>query len=164
MQRQGDARNRVRYRAAVNAPSPLRLMLDGDALSHNWRWFAGMGGRAACGAAVKADAYGLGARAVVPRLAVAGCRDFFVTTWGEAAALDGLWQGAALSVLHGLREEDLPVALESAARPVLNSPAMVARWRAAAPKRPCDVMVDTGMNRLGLRRHPGCSTALRSTP
>jgi alanine racemase len=26
----------------------------------------------------------------------------------------------------------------------------VERWREAAPGRPCDVMIDTGMNRLGL--------------
>jgi alanine racemase len=35
------------------------------------------------------------------------------------------------------------------ARPVLSSVAQVARWRAAGGG-PCDVMVDTGMNRLGL--------------
>jgi alanine racemase len=34
---------------------------------------------------------------------------------------------------------------------VLNSVDQVARWKAAAPGRPCDVMIDTGMNRLGLR-------------
>ena len=44
-------------------PAPLRLRLDGDALASNWRWANRMSGRAACGAAVKADGYGLGARA-----------------------------------------------------------------------------------------------------
>ncbi|MET0270938.1 MAG: alanine racemase, partial [Sphingomonas sp.] len=106
--------------------------------------------RAACGAAVKADGYGLGARAVVARLAAAGARDFYVATWAEAAALGDWPEALGLSVLHGLRAEDLPFALAHPARPVLNSPAMVALWRAAAPGRPCDVMVDTGMNRLGL--------------
>lgn len=130
--------------------SPLRLTIDGAALVANWRWFAARSGSAACGAAVKADGYGLGARAVVDRLAAAGCRDFFVSSWDEAAALGPLADGLSLSVLHGLREADLPAALASRARPVLNTPAMVARWKAAAPGRPCDVMVDTGMNRLGL--------------
>ncbi|MDB5685100.1 MAG: alanine racemase [Sphingomonas bacterium] len=129
---------------------PLRLTLDGAALAANWRWFAARSGRAACGAAVKADGYGLGARDVVPRLAAAGCRDFFVTTWAEAAALGRAGDGVSLSILHGVREADLAQALASSARPVLNSPAMVARWKAAAPHRACDVMVDTGMNRLGL--------------
>jgi alanine racemase len=132
------------------AIAPLRLDLDSDALVHNWRWLAGQSGRAACGAAVKADGYGLGARGVVERLAAAGCRDFFVATWAEADALGRLPEGASFSVLHGVRDEDMAVALASAARPVLNTPAQVARWKAAAPGRPCDVMIDTGMNRLGL--------------
>jgi alanine racemase len=34
---------------------------------------------------------------------------------------------------------------------VLNSADQVARWRQAAPDRAADVMIDTGMNRLGLR-------------
>lgn len=107
-----------------------------------------MSGAAACGAAVKADGYGLGAREVVARLAKAGCRDFFVATWDEARTLGALPEGCALSVLHGVRDEDMAVAVASSARPVLNTPAQVARWRETA--RPCDVMVDTGMNRLGL--------------
>jgi alanine racemase len=33
---------------------------------------------------------------------------------------------------------------------VLNTPRQVMRWREAGQGRPCDVMIDTGMNRLGL--------------
>ena len=128
---------------------PLRLLLDGAALVANWRWLAARAA-APAGAAVKADGYGLGAVEVARRLAEAGCRDFFVATWAEADALGPLPFGAALSVLHGVREEDMAAALASRARPVLNTAAMVARWKAAAPGRPCDVMIDTGMNRLGL--------------
>jgi alanine racemase len=131
-------------------PSPLRLDLDSAALVANWRWFAARSGRAACGAAVKADGYGLGAVEVVKRLAEAGCRDFFVATWAEAAALAKVADGLAVSVLHGVRTEDMRAALASSARPVLNSAAMVQRWKDSAPGRPCDVMIDTGMNRLGL--------------
>ena len=126
----------------------LRLRLDGQALVVNWRWLAKQSGHAACGAAVKADGYGLGAREVVARLAKAGCRDFFVATWDEAVALGDLSEGCALSVLHGVREEDMAVATAMKARPVLNTVAQVQRWRGTG--RPCDVMVDTGMNRLGL--------------
>jgi alanine racemase len=140
--------------------APLRLRLDTAALVHNWRTLDAMSGRAACGAAVKADGYGLGATGVAEQLARAGCRDFFVATWAETEALGSLPFGAGLSVLHGLREEDLAAALASRARPVLNSPAMVARWKAAAPGRPCDVMVDTGMNRLGLTVEEACSGLL----
>ena len=128
---------------------PLRLILDSDALVANWRWLGAQGG-ATAGAAVKADGYGLGARDVVARLAEAGCRDFFVASWGEALALGDLPHAASLSVLHGVRVADMAVALASRARPVLASADMVARWKKAAPERPCDIMVDTGMNRLGL--------------
>lgn len=128
-------------------PAPLRLHLDAGALAANWRALDAMSGTAACGAAVKADGYGLGAVEVARRLAMAGCRDFFVATWAEAAALAPL--GLSVSVLHGVRAADLPGALAGPARPVLNSPAQVARWRDAGGGA-CDVMVDTGMNRLGV--------------
>lgn len=128
--------------------SPLRLRLDAAALTRNWQTLARMSGRAACGAAVKANGYGLGASDVVARLAVAGCRDFFVATWAEAAVVAPL--GVVVSVLHGVRAEDLGVARAlPGARPVLNSTEQVARWRAAGGGA-CDVMVDTGMNRLGV--------------
>lgn len=128
--------------------APSRLRLDGAALVANWRWLDKASGAARCGAAVKADGYGLGAREVVTRLARVGCRDFFVATWGEAAALGELPGGCTLSVLHGVRAEDMAAATANRARPVINTLAQLARWRATG--RPCDVMVDTGMNRLGL--------------
>lgn len=132
------------------SPTPLRLTLDGRALAANWRWLDRMSGAAACGAAVKAEAYGIGAREATARLAAAGCRDFLVATWDEVTALGPLPEGARLSVLHGVRAGDIAAALASTARPVLNTAEQVARWKAAAPGRPCDVMVDTGINRLGL--------------
>ncbi|HEX8641185.1 MAG TPA: alanine racemase [Allosphingosinicella sp.] len=126
---------------------PLRLILDGGALVSNWRWLAGRSGAATCGAAVKADAYGLGAPEAVKRLRQAGCRDFFVATWVEAQALLPWWDDLGLSVLHGVGPDDHGAAA-SPARPVLNSAAQVARWKETG--RPCDVMIDTGMNRLGI--------------
>ena len=129
--------------------SPLRLTLDGHALVANWRWLAKMSGTAACGAAIKADGYGVGARAVLDRLAAAGCRDFFVTTWDEVRALGAPPEGVSFSVLHGVREEDMAEALASRARPTLNTREQVSRWKEARGG-PCDVMIDTGMNRLGL--------------
>ncbi|WP_243650164.1 MULTISPECIES: alanine racemase [unclassified Sphingomonas] len=127
--------------------APLRLRLDGDALVQNWRTLDRMSGTAACGAAVKANGYGLGAIEVARRLAGAGCRDFFVSNWQEAAELAPL--GLTVSVLHGVREEDMPAAAAGFARPVLNTPTQVARWKAAGGGA-CDVMVDTGINRLGV--------------
>jgi alanine racemase len=128
---------------------PLRLRLDGDALVANWRWLAAKSGPAACGAAVKADGYGLGARGVVDQLIGVGCLDFFVATWGEAERLGHLPGGVSLSVLHGVRAEDMGFAVGAMARPTLNTAEQVMRWKAAGGGA-CDVMIDTGMNRLGL--------------
>ena len=128
----------------------LRLRLDSLALQNNWRWLRRTAGVAA-GAAIKADGYGLGAVEVTRLLADAGCRDFFVSTWVEAVALGPLPDVAELCVLHGVGPEDVGAAIGSRARPVLNSAEQVARWKAEAPDRSCDVMIDTGMNRLGLR-------------
>lgn len=144
----------------IHVPSPLRLRLDSNALVANWRWLAGQSGGAACGAAIKADGYGLGAREVMRHLAAAGCRDFFVATWPEAAALMPLPEGVSLSVLHGVGTSDMVAARTLPVRPVLNSVEQVARWREAGEGRPCDVMIDTGMNRLGLRSDEALGGAL----
>ncbi|MBO9576158.1 MAG: alanine racemase [Sphingobium sp.] len=130
-------------------PAPLALHLDSAALKSNWQWLAEQSGTAACGAAIKANAYGLGAVEVLKHLKSAGCRDFFVATWQEAAEVLPHLEGASLSVLHGVREADMAFALNTPVRPVLNSLEQIARWKEAGGG-PCDVMIDTGMNRLGL--------------
>lgn len=128
---------------------PLRLMIDRQALVSNWRWLAAQSG-VETGAAVKADGYGLGARDVVATLAGAGAKEFFVSTWDEADALGAMPEGTRLAILHGIGPDDAPAAKGSPHRPVLNTMQQVQRWRAAFGDRPCDVMVDTGMNRLGI--------------
>ena len=129
---------------------PLRLTIDRSALQANWRWLQDRAGVPA-GAAIKADGYGLGARETAQALHQAGCRDFFVSTWAEADALGPLPVGASLVVLHGVGPKDVEAALSLMARPCLNTRDQVARWKEVAPGRPCDVMIDTGINRLGLR-------------
>jgi alanine racemase len=129
---------------------PLRLTIDRSALQANWRWLQDHSGVPA-GAAIKADGYGLGARETMVALYEAGCRTFFVSIWAEAADLGDVPGDAELIVLHGVGRDDVMAALGSAARPVLNTAEQVQRWKEIAPDRACDVMVDTGMNRLGIR-------------
>jgi alanine racemase len=129
---------------------PLRLTVDRSAIQSNWRWLAERAGVPA-GAAIKANGYGLGARETAEALTEAGCRDFFVSNWAEAEAVGVLPGGVSLVVLHGLSGQDAEAALRLAARPCLNSVDQVARWKQIAPVRACDVMIDTGINRLGLR-------------
>jgi len=134
----------------IQPHNPLRLTIDKDALVSNWRWLAARSGSAACGAAVKANGYGIGARETVMELSNAGCRNFFVSTWAEAEPLLPWIGNGSISVLHGIAAEDIGHAVSSSARPVLNTPVQVARWREQGRGKPCDVMIDTGMNRLGL--------------
>jgi alanine racemase len=137
-----------RYRISMHRP--LRLTVDRSAIQSNWRWLQDRAGVPA-GAATKADGYGLGARETIEALIDAGCRDFFVSTWAETEALGNLPQNVNLIVLHGVGPDDIEVALQPQARPCLNTVEQVARWKQIAPGRPCDVMIDTGINRLGLR-------------
>jgi alanine racemase len=135
---------------------PLRLTIDRVALQSNWRWLSQRAG-APAGAAIKADGYGIGARGTFDALLAAGCRDFFVSTWWEATQLGEIPDGVSLVVLHGPGPDDVI----GSARPALNSPEQVARWKAIGGGRPCDVMIDTGMNRLGLRpEEAGCLDGL----
>lgn len=131
-------------------PAALRLRLDRAALAANWRALERLSGQASAGAAVKADGYGLGARQVAPVLAEAGCRDFFVAHWSEVAPLLGLVPPDAISVLHGpLTDDDVAYCRATGVKPVLNSLAQIARWRASGGGL-CDLMIDSGINRLGL--------------
>jgi alanine racemase len=54
-------------------PATLRLAIDRAALADNWRVLNQLSGEARAGAALKADAYGLGADIVAPVLQAAGC-------------------------------------------------------------------------------------------
>jgi alanine racemase len=136
---------------------PLALQHRSSALVANYLHLRTRAATAA-GAAIKADAYGLGVRDVARLLLDSGCRDFFVSTWWEAAELDFLPAGT-LSVLHGLGPG---IDLRAGVRPVLVTAEQVARWKASAwASEPCDVMIDTGMNRLGLSLHElGCLDGL----
>ncbi len=130
--------------------SALRLRVDARVLADNWRTLDMMSGAARAGAAVKADAYGLGAARVVPILAQAGCRDWFVAHWAEVPDVIAHVSAETIAVLHGPRDDhEVGYAMATGVRPVLNSVPQVARWVAAGGGA-CHVMVDTGINRLGL--------------
>lgn len=131
-------------------PAALRLDLDRGALAANWRTLNRMSDQAVAGAAVKADAYGLGIAKAVPVLRDAGCRDFFVAHWSEVASLADLIPPGSLSVLHGpLTAADAAFARAVGVKPVVNSVRQARLWLDAGGG-PCDLMIDTGINRLGL--------------
>lgn len=128
----------------------LRLEIDSDALASNWRALDRLSQSASAGGAVKADAYGLGARRVVSILREAGCRDFFIAHWSEYADLEGLAEPGRISVLHGpMTPEEAGYARATGVKPVINTVRQARLWLDAGGGV-CDLMVDTGMNRLGV--------------
>lgn len=139
------------------AQPALRLRLDAAALAANFALAEQLAGVPAV-PAVKANGYGLGAAGVVRVLEAAGARAFAVATWAEAEALAR--PDLTLLVLHGYTTADAAVAAALAnARPVLNTPAQCRAWHDDFPGRLADVMVDTGMNRLGLAETELAATA-----
>ncbi|MBF9150039.1 alanine racemase [Novosphingobium sp. 1Y9A] len=131
-------------------PPTLRLGFDAEALAANWRALDLLSGKAAAGAAVKADAYGVGAARVVPVLAAAGCRMFFVAHWREVPALLPHVAPESIAVLHGpASAEEVAYARATGVWPVINSVAQARAWSAGGGGT-CHLMVDTGMNRLGV--------------
>ena len=131
-------------------PASLRLTVDVAALAANWRALDAMSGAARAGAAVKADCYGLGVATCVPVLRDAGCETFFVAHWSEVDAVASHIPPAQIAVLHGpLSEADCAYARSTGAVPVINSLEQAKLWSVGGGGR-CHLMVDTGINRLGI--------------
>ena len=134
----------------TDAPQPLRLTVDTAALAANWRALDALSGAARAGAAVKADCYGLGTDTCVPVLRDAGCETFFVAHWSEVAAVARHVPAHRIAVLHGpVTDAECAYARSIGAVPVINSLAQAARWTASGGGA-CHLMVDTGINRLGI--------------
>jgi len=130
-------------------PASLRLRIDREALAANWRALDHLSGQAMAGAAVKADAYGVGIDIAMPVLTAAGARQFFVAHWSEVPAVLAHVPASWIAVLHGVANaQEADWARASGVRPVLNSVQQFKLWRDTGGGR-CHVMVDTGINRLG---------------
>lgn len=131
-------------------PPSLRLIIDNQALADNWLALDRMSGTARAGAAVKADCYGLGVERCVPVLWQAGCRDFFVAHWSEVPGVIAHVPANRVAVLHGPQTpEDAAFARETGVRPVVDSLRQARLWGEAGGG-PCDLMIDSGINRLGI--------------
>jgi alanine racemase len=133
--------------------APARLTIDLGALVENWRMLGRASGKARAAAVVKADAYGLGIEEVVPALYDAGCRDFFVAVPDEGMLARQAAPDARIFVLSGVWPGAEGQFFAHDLVPVLVSDDQIACWTnatALGDDRPCALMVDTGMNRLGL--------------
>lgn len=134
----------------VPPPPTLRLRIDAGALAANWRTLDQLSRPGRAGAAIKANCYGLGTDRCLPVLREAGARDFFVAHWQEVANALRYVPADSLSVLHGpLDQQEAAYARATGVRPVINSLRQAYLW-VGSGGGPCDLMVDTGINRLGL--------------
>jgi len=125
------------------------LTIDGDAIAYNWRLLSAKVKPVECAAVVKGDAYGLGIEAVVPVLARAGCRSFFVAHLEEGIRARKAAPMASIYVLNGMPQGSESIIQSYRLRPVLCTVSEVGRWKMAGGG-PSALQVDTGMNRLGL--------------
>lgn len=131
------------------------LSIDLDALRHNYRFLRAQLPHAACGAAVKADAYGLGAQRVAQALVEEGCQHLFVAHLDEAIALRAqIDSKVAIYVMHGPPVGYDAELLAHDCIPVLNSQPQIIAWRRLAQTQqralPAVIQLDTGMARMGL--------------
>ena len=135
------------------------LTIDLDAVADNYRRLCAELGGTACAAVVKADAYGLGMARVVPALARAGARTFFVAQLEEATALRAMFPvevevEVEIFVLNGLGAGPAAAFRAERVHPVLNSLGEIDAWaaaaRAAGRALSAAVHIDTGISRLGL--------------
>lgn len=133
--------------------APARLTVELGAIVENWQMLGRKSGKARAAAMVKADAYGLGIEEVVPSLYDEGCRDFFVATPDEGMLTRLAAPDARIFVLAGVWPGVEGQLFAHDLVPVLASEDQLACWMnatASGEDRPCALMVDTGMNRLGL--------------
>lgn len=128
------------------------LTIDLGALQRNYLTLAEMAGPSETGAAVKANAYGIGIEHAVPALEAVGCTHFFTALPVEGIEVrDRVKPDVDVFVLNGLigspgvyRDHNLT--------PVIGNAEELARWQAAfsnGSSRPYALHVDTGMSRLG---------------
>ncbi len=126
------------------------LTIDLKAIAANWRALDRRSGAAETGAAVKANAYGLGMEPIAGALWGAGCRSFFVATLDEGVSLRAILPDATIHVLNGVSGDGATAAQARGLIPCLNSPHQVIAWREAGGG-PCALHMDTGMARLGVQ-------------
>jgi alanine racemase len=126
------------------------LTINLGALERNLRDLDGRTG-VETGAVVKANAYGLGIRPVVKRLAKAGVRKFFAAVAEEGRDLRRvLGEGPEVFIFSGHMVGEADTLREHGLTPLLNDADQMLRHFETLPGHPFGIQLDTGMNRLGM--------------
>jgi len=129
------------------------LIVDLEAIAHNYRYMQSQAPTTDVGVSIKSDAYGLGAANIAPALAALGCRTFFVATAAEGTALRAAVPDAEIVILNGPDADNVALFDQHRLTPALNSLAQLDVWRGAVATSPHSpgayLHLDTGMSRLG---------------
>ena len=121
-----------------------RLRVDLGAVRRNVRTLQARRPKAKLFPVVKADAYGLGAEAVVATLRAEGCDSYYVSYLSEAQALA---EASGDAVFYALNAGPGSGPYTERHRPVFHRLEDLNGWSGG----PCGLQVDIGMNRLGER-------------
>ncbi len=138
--------------------SKCRLEIDLGKIQQNYRTLQGLcSPKTLVGAAIKANAYGLGAKHVAPALSNVGCTNFFVARLDEGLELRqlDLIPDANIFVLDGVSSPaEAEILLHHNLLPVLNHLGQVQIWHDLATqlqkRLPCALHINTGMHRLAM--------------
>ncbi len=125
------------------------VSIDLAALCTNYRTLCKQAAPAACGVAIKGEAYGLGMAVVAKALWNEGCRNYFVSRPSEGAELRAVLADAAIYVLDGFYLGQAEFYMHHKLIPALISIDQAQEWAKVAAGRPCAIHVDTGISRLG---------------
>ena len=132
----------------------VKLTINLDAIVSNWQKIDFLVGNSVdVGAVVKANAYGLGAEAVVSVLKSAGCKKFFVATVNEAISIHKFLSGCYIYVFQGPTKRNVSEFIKYGFVPILNDLEQIDIWsKQDEPSGPLNAIIhlDTGMSRLGL--------------
>ncbi len=135
----------------IEVPSHLAsaiVTVDLAALQSNYKTLVACAPSAETGAAIKADAYGLGIEPCSRALWNAGCRNFFVARPTEGEELRSILPDAKIYVLDGLYDGQAAYYVKHRLVPSLISPEEAREWARDAGQAPCAIHVDSGINRV----------------
>ncbi len=148
---------------SLSAPSPadvdrLSMIIDLDAIIHNWRQFMAFTNGKPAAPVIKADAYGHGIALVAKALHHAGCELVFTASIEEAVTLATAVPSLNIAYFDGPHPRDMAAVLAHNIIPVVNTPEQCDLLITAARQAerhverriPAILHLDTGMNRLGL--------------
>ncbi|MBR4126059.1 MAG: alanine racemase [Alphaproteobacteria bacterium] len=128
--------------------SVLRLTVFSENLKHNFLLMRRTYPDAQIAAVVKANGYGLGIENVVPPLAEAGCKTFFVNRFEEGEKIRRLTDSAAVFVLDAFIGEDTLQSYKNARlTPVFSTVEALSRY---PQEQNIAVRLDTGFNLAGI--------------